>query len=75
MKTLHVLFILGWLFIGANTPIKANDTIKTYRSLAIEIGFKPNITAPDLEIKRLTKRLHFIYIGVCEPKGQVFIIL
>jgi serine protease AprX len=54
MKTLHVLFILGWLFISGNNPINANDTIKASGSHAIEIGFTPNLIASDLDIKRLT---------------------
>ena len=54
MRSIHVLLILGWLFIGNNHQLKANDSIKISQTPTVEIGFFPDITAPDLKIKRLT---------------------
>ncbi len=45
---------MGWLFICNNNQVKANNTIKVLKKPAVEIGFTTNITAPDLQIKRLT---------------------
>lgn len=53
MKKIYVFILLGWLIVNT-IVVKANDTIKTLKTPEMEIGFISRITAPDLQIKRLT---------------------
>ena len=54
MRSIHVLIAVAWLFIGNINQVKADNPSKESNMSAVEISFTLQITAPDLQIKRLT---------------------